>query len=492
MANSPNNIVQYFRNFFIPPKTQRGTNALVGTKLYPFSIGSALNIFPTVDTQAAVSEGFTGNATVYSIARDTGEKFGSIPRYLIKDNLTTSQKVKRNRMQLKGINAPYDQDVNMNNKSIQALANLLNKPNEYQGQDAFYSNLMQSKTITGEAFIWLNRGYQVDKNFNYVDPQGNLLSDAQMDAMPVLEMYWMPSNYMTLLPDPNDPFGILGWVLIYFGYQVYLRTNDIILWKNTSLLFDPVTRPHLRGMSPLRPGGAILQQNTAAVLAATRTFQNNGARGLLFADYESPESLAPGTMDAARSVIESKLNSGDAGGAIATLLGKWAYLDLAKSQNMPLMDGQRYTDQQLCMLFQMPYEMIQPGTTFANKEMASKNWVNNTIIPSAKQLDDEMNRVLLKAFALKGIVCISSDFTCMYELQEDRADLTTSLMNSNWLTLNEKRIIQGFDPLADPNANELILTQGEIPSSQLTDEFNQMNQPITNDYNPSNPDDTNK
>lgn len=482
MANSTSNIVSYFRSFFIPNKPTNGYVNGPQTKLFPFSIGSLLNIFPSINTQKALDEGFSGNATVYSIVRDSGNKFGSIPRFICQDTLTSTQKSKYLRYKA---NAPYADEANMNDPRVRALGALINRPNPGQGQDVFLATLFSSYLVTGEAFVWLNRGFQVNGAFQYVNADGTVATDDELDKMPVLQMYWLPSNFMTLLPDPNDPWDINGWVLIYQGYEVYLRKQDVIQWKTPSLSFDVVTRTHLRGVSPLKAGGGILQENTAAVLSAVRTFQNDGARGLLFADYDSAESIAPGSMDQARQVIDKKINSNNNSNSVATLLGKWDYLDLSKPETMPLMDGQRYSDQQLCMLFGMPYELIQPGTTFANKQMALKNWINNTIIPACKQLDDELNRQLLKAFDLVGKVCICADFKSLTELQDDMQSQVTSLSMAPWLTYNEKRIAMGYDPLPDPSLDSILVPTGVIPISSMQDELDQINQPLTGDYDPN-------
>lgn len=482
MSNSTQNIISYFRSFFIPNKTQGYVNG-PQTTLVPFSIGSLLNIFPSVDTQRAITEGFDGNATVYSIARDTGKKFGSIPRCIYQDINTQAVKKGFSRFRTKQIT--FSEPADLNNKNIAALASLLNRPNPTQGQDAFFETLMISYLITGEGFIYLNRGYLVNGAFEFINSNGTIATDDQLDALPILEMYFLPANLMTLIPDPNDVFNYLGWVFIYQGYQLFIRKNDIIQWKTSTLNWDVVTRTHLRGQSPLRAGGGILQQNTAAVLSSIRTFQNDGARGILSISTP-PEAIAPGQESQVRQVVDKKINSANAGGSVATLFADAKYLDLSKPEHLPLMDGMRYSDQQLCMLLGMPYEMIQSGTTFSNKQMAMKNWINNTIIPLAKQLDDELNRVLLKVFGLVGKVCIVSEFRNLPELQDDMLSLAQSLAQMPFLTMNEKRQAAGYDPYPDPLMDEPMIPTGILPISAVKDEIDQINQPITTDYN--NPD----
>lgn len=477
-TNSIQNIVSYFRNFFIPSK-QGYSNSLSQTTLVPWSLGSTLTMFPSIDTNKAITDGYDGNATVYSIARDTGAKFGSIPRCLYMDTRTQSQK-SLGTVHRKEIT--FNQPADLANKNIAALASLINRPNPQQGQDMFLENACIWYEIAGECFIWLNRGYKPDKFYNVYDNNGQTISDDVLDKMPVLQMYILPSNLMNHVIDPNDVFDIYGWVFLINGIQTYIRKNDIIHWKTTTLDWNAVTRPQLRGQSPLKAGGGILQQNSAANLSAIRTFQFDGARGV-FTIGDDPQSIAPGQADAVRQVINNKVNSNNTSGSIATLFTQNAdYIDLAHPEHLPLMDGMRYSDQQLCMLFRMPYELIQPGTTFANKDQATQNWVNNTIVPLCRQLDDEMNRVLLPIFGLKGKVCIVTDFKNIPEVQAAKVATATSLSLMWYLTPNEKRLAAGYDPFPDPMMDQPLVAPGLMPISSIQDDIDQMNQPL-DDFN---------
>jgi phage portal protein BeeE len=487
--NSPTNLISYFRRFFIPKKDVNG-NYGPSSKLYPFSIGTLLNIWPSHDLNKAIDLGFVSNGTVFSVIRDSGRKFGSIPRFLQVDALTSAiQKRSRAVYSRTKAASPYANQVpNMNDKRIVGLNKLLNRPNEFQSQDALYDQLFESFLLMGESYVWCNRGFQVNKDFQYIDDKGNVLTDQQLDQMPVLEMYWIPSNFLTLMPDPNNPFDVQGWALIYFGFQAWLRKQDVIQWKNNSLLFDPVTRPHLRGMTPLRPGGAILQANNSAILSTTRTLQNNGAYGLLTYD-DSNFAVSPGQMDEVREKLRSTVNSGDVGGSIAALAGSWEYTNFNKSQTLPYIDAMRYSDQQICMLFQYPYELINPTTTFANKESAKKNWINDTIIPACKQLDGEFNRVLLKGFGLRGVVTITSDYHSLPELQDDMGKLTLSLSQSWWLSPNQKLQAQGYDPIDNPLMNEIFVPIGMTPMSAISQDMTDLSTPIEDDNSEEDDDD---
>lgn len=388
-------------------------------------------VYEHINTDKAVTEGYLGNTAVYAIVNKDAQKFAAVPQYLY--------------------NARSEEDEIIEND----LSKLLQRPNEYQGSDAFREQLRAYRKLTGEAFIWLNRGILAE----------GLEGIARM-AKPVLEMYILPSDQMLIVPDPENVYGVLGYILDLGGTQLKMAKEDVIHWKGTSLEFDASNRTHMRGVSPLSSGYKTLQQNNSATDAAVRMYQNDGAKGVLF--NESFDALDPVQKQDVRGVVNKRVNNSDVKGAVATLPGKWGYLDLGKgSTDLDLLEGKKLSMQELCFLFDVPYELFDSETTFANKEQAQKGWLYNSIIPACKQFDDELNRVLLAAFNLIGTAVIRSDFDDLPELREDVAQLVTSLNTAWWITGNEKREWMGFGKITDPTMDEVLLPAGQTPISQV-------------------------
>lgn len=420
-----------------------------------FNIG-ALEVYSPIDTETSITKGFNANTAVYSIVMKDAKKFASIPRYVY-DARSTEEK-------------SFDYT-----KIDGALTDLLNRPNEFEGQDAFFTRVRASYQVTGEAFIWLNRG-DIEQ---YRDEQGNY-NDELIDKLPVLEMYVLPSQFVTLNPDPQDPWSILGYFLYVGGQRIPFRKNDIIHWKTTNLNFDAVTRTHLRGLSPLTAGFKTLQQNNDATSAAVRMYQNDGAKGVLY--NESLDAMSPVQQSDVKTIVNAKINNTDVKGAVATLQGKWGYLSLAGSVDMQLLEGKELSWKELCFLLEVPYEFFDSKTTFANKEQAQQGWVNNTIIPACKQLDGELNRMLLKAFGLDKLGFIACDYTDMKELQPDLGRMITALAGAFWLTPNEKREMMNEEPYEDEQFDEPWMPTGITPLSHVADQaqLDLMTQQLTN------------
>lgn len=395
-----------------------------------FNVGNT-EIYTPINTEKAISEGYNGNSAVYAILNKDAQKFGCIPTYLMKETGEEEQEVENE------------------------LSKLLQKPNEYQGADAFRQLLRTYYKLTGEAFIWLNRG-------DLGDLQGK-----ERLKKPVFEMYVLPSDFVYLIPDPSNVWGCLGYKLDLNGQRVILAKEDVIHWKTPSLDFDATNRTHLRGKSPLSSGYKTLQQNNDATAASVRMYQNDGAKGILYS--ETPSDYTPEQKAQLDGVISKKINNYDVKGAVARLAGKWGYLDLGKSNtDLGLLEGKNVSMKELCFLFDVPYELFDSQTTYANKEQAQKGWITNSIIPACKSFDDELNRVLLIAFGLDATFKIESDFSELPEMQDDYAKLVGSLSQAWWMTPNERREWMQLEPINIPEFNEPLIPTGVQPVSMVS------------------------
>ncbi len=444
--STPQRILSWFTSLF---------NRARGWRVWNIGVREVL---PDIDAEKAVTEGYNANDAVYSIIKTDAEKFASIPRY-VADAKKLEEKRRKVPLQYKSL---MKAEAMSAGSTREALSKLLNRPNEYQGQAAFFKTVRSYYKTCGESFIWLNRG----------DTDG--LDDSKIALMPVLEMYPLPSYRMEIIPDPENLWGVAGYMLDAGGIKIPFKKSEVIHWKDTNLLFDTTTKEHLRGMSPLKPGAATLQQNNDATHSAIRMYQNDGARAAIF--NKDLSKATPTQETQIRNVIDRKLNNNDVKGAVAALQGEWGVIDLSKSAiDMDLLKGKQMSMMMLCFLFGVPYTLFDPNTAWANSEWQEKNWVSNRIIPAATELDDELNRVLLRAFALEGKFIIQCDYSQLPEMQADLKTLTEWLKEAWWITPNEKRDLMGYEKSDEPLMEEFWVPSGLTPMSQVGgDGFDQM------------------
>lgn len=406
-------------------------------------------VMTPIDNVTAITEGFNKTAAVYSIVMRDAEKFGVIPRY------TFDAKIKEEKSlslyNTKSLSKKSFDTVKVENK----LTELLNRPNEYESQDAFFTKLRAYYKASGEAFIWLNRG---DVS-NY--------TQAQSMTKPVLEMYVLPSQYVDVVPDPANMWGVSDYILNANGKKLRLGKANVIHWKATNLDFELSTGEHLRGMTALKPGAKTVQQYNDATIASIRMYQNDGAKGVIY--NEQLGSLSPVQENALRGVIDKKINNNDIKGAVAFLQGKWGYVDLGKSNtDLGLLEGKNMTWKELCFLFNVPYYFFNPEIAYADANRSMVDWISNSIVPGCKQLDGEMNRFLPEAFGMKGKVFIASDVSELPEVQEITTQYAERLSKLWMIKPNEVREVMGYES-ESPELDEYWIPSGYTPLSQFND-----------------------
>lgn len=374
--------------------------------------------FAPVDWQTAINRGFSGNTSVYSIIMKDAKKFGSIPLYVYD----------KRRKEEKALTILEESE----------LTKLINRPNSSESQDVFLTRVRAYFKTCGEAFIWLNRGD--------LEPYRNsdgTLDDMAIDRLPVLEMQVLPSNFITLIPDPMDLWGVLGYVL-EVGERVVIRKNDVVHWKNINLEFDASSRTHLRGISPLTPGGKTLEENNSLTLSAMRSAQNDGVKAVMY--NETMNAMTPTQQADMKRVVDAKINNNQVADAVATIQGKWGLLDLSmSSKEQQRLELKQMSWQELCFLLDVPVEFFNPDITFANKEQALIGWITNDIHPACKQFCGELNRVLIKAFSLDNTAFIACDITELPEVRKSMVE-SAKMMQEIWsISPDDVRDYLGFD-----------------------------------------------
>ena len=394
---------------------------------------SVTEVYPDITQTTAITRGFNSNTAVYAIVRRAAKKFGAVPRYV----------------------EPKGQEGKSESETIQGpLMDLLNQPNTNQGQDAFFSLLYAFYKVCGETFIWLNRG----NTDIFVNDELVELDDVAQSKKPVLEMFIVPANKIIVVPDPDNIFGVYGYIL-ESNIRIPIRKVDMIHWKDINLNFDVVEKRHLRGFSALQAGYKTLEANNSATDATVRMNQNGGAKKVL-AEKSLGTQRTVQQQSQLEKVFDTKINNNDVKGAVAALQGDWSGIDLGMtSVDMELLKGKQLSMQELCFLMGMPYEFFDSQVTYANKQEAQKGWIINEIMPDCKQLDGEMSRVLCKAFGLENTATICSDFDDLPELQEDKKSQIEWLMKGPF-TVDEIREATGYEPIGGEDGDKVIIPSG--------------------------------
>jgi HK97 family phage portal protein len=432
-------------------RIDKGTDSSLTSIVRQFG---GMPVYPDPDVERFL-EAYTENAAVYSIVNLAARKFSFIPRYLVVEEdeeqeksykrlLKQGQFLKAQKVKTKAYSTPQGK------AGPESLEALLARPNPTYGQDLFYYSIYVSYKICGEAFVWLNRG----------DIEG--MEDDTADQMPVLEMYWLPADLVTIIPDPLDVWGVMGYELDIDGKRAFVRKSDVIHWKTFNPFFDGTTREHLRGLLP--PINKILQQEEDSTDAAVAMYQHGGARGVL--TEKSLKNISVEQKTKIEEITSKRINNKDLKSSIANLQGDWAYIDIGKdSVDMQLLEGNDKAFAKLCHAFGVPPGLFLIDQTYENQRSNRKRMLSELIMPDCASFNDEMNRLLLPAFGLKGQK-IEPDYSELPEMQEDMKDMIVTLKDAP-ITKNEFREAIGYDPLPVEEMDKVFVTSNEVPIDEI-------------------------
>ncbi len=228
-------------------------------------------VLQNYNNQSYVTEGYLGNADVYSVVSFLARKAASIPWYVYQINPGSKARTSlaRYKQLSKGISnqGAYERALierkNAYSENIvmgSPLARLLEQPNSYQAQDQFFENLFGYHFLSGEGNIYANNGGLPGSRF--------------------VELNVLPTQFLDIYPDPNDLYGILGYKLMV-GMGIDLPKQQVMQFKTWNPEFNDVTRTHLRGLSPLKAAYKTLRMSNNAADASAMMTGNGGAKGAI-------------------------------------------------------------------------------------------------------------------------------------------------------------------------------------------------------------------
>jgi phage portal protein BeeE len=412
---------------------------------------TAMDIWPSMTQRDAIDKGYAKILAIFAIINKDAAKFGTVPRYVYDAKAMADEK---------GVKL-------VEGKDYDALMKLLRKPNPGQTQCEFFEACRIMFKGTHECFIWLNRGDVAQR----LDLTTGLLvnrTDKEMDAMPVLEMYVLPSGFVGIIPDPDNVFGALGyWFDVADGKKIMIRKGDIIHWRKYNPVFDPTTASHLHGLSPTIVGKDTIQEHQQIIYNSRRMFKNDGAKAIMIDESGAWIDYTEEQRDILTGKINQKLNNPHGKGSVATFGGKWQYVNIAqRSVDMDTIKAKSMTWQELCFLYDIPYEFFASETKYNNAGERAKQWVSNCIIPACQLLDEKLTEALTVAFNLNGKAVILSDFTKLPELQKNLTELATAFNTMWYVSPNQKLVAAGYEPIKNPIFDEPWIPQGMVPLSQ--------------------------
>ncbi len=400
-----------------------------------------------------INDGYLGNDTVYSIITQTATKFASIPLYVYK--IKDKKALNQYQFLMKGdlrVPGTLQKAMDLRKKALEEadeltpLAKLLKHPNEREGQSEFLQKAMIYKASTGGAPIYVNRG-------------------GVEDGEPI-EMENLPGQYLQVQGD-GTLFGVSRYVIL--TTDISLDKSEVMYWKYPNPDFHP-SGYHLYGLSPLRAGAMVLQASNDGLRAMVAMFQNGGARGVLY-DDSGADALTPEEVSRLQEVTDYKVNNLKAKGKVVATGSKVGYINIGlDSVDMELLKAMDLTSARMCNLFNFPPGLLNPNSTYDNRQQDMKFFITNKIVPEWNSFRDELNNTLIPMYngKMDGYFC-DYDISELPEMQDDFSKVSAVLSTNTWLSPNEKRLMTRHDPIDSPEMNTVYVPNTQIPIKEAFD-----------------------
>jgi HK97 family phage portal protein len=382
------------------------------------------------------------NAVETILYNDTGEKSALKYKKYLKSTIPIDA-AKGRIYRAKALDIIEDEDND--------LLQLLKRPNNYQSWREMMELFRIFYFVQGEAFLYRETA---------------LYSDI------ALSLHVAPANWMTPVFS-DDPQNIIkGWKLkMHGGVKRTLDVEDVFHLKMTNPIFTE-DGEQLRGLSPLVAGLKYLQLDDKSIETWIKSIENEGAKGIISPNTSNPDFwLQPEQVKLLDKEIDDRIVGVKNKNKIVASSMPLQYTQIGLSPDaLSVIQALEHSQINLCDLWGVPATLFDPNPTYQNQKEAGLQFVRNVIIPYLEKEEQKLNEWLVKPFSERDNknYYIDNDTSQFDELAislDDRQSL------AKILTINEMRIIEGYDTIDNPYADEVFIEPGRVPLSDMNINF---------------------
>ena len=329
---------------------------------------------------------------------------------------------------------------------------LYTAPNDFQTAFEFWHMVMLHMTLTGNAFVWINRS-----------------SDGR-----VLELLPYPPGSVTIQRD--------GWEVSYSIQTVDKKFVTIPaedMWHIKWLAWDGV-----RGLSAVQMARDAIGLALALDGHGATSFKNGSRIGGILT---VAQRLNEDQRKSLRETWQSTFGGASESGKVAVLGADMKYQAIQATNDVSQYDqSRRYQVEEICRAFGVDPVMIgyaDKTATFASVEQKSIQHVVYTLGPWYSCLEKSANKWLLtKSERSKGFYFKFNVNALLRGASADRASFYTQLYNVGALSPNEIRELEDMNPyeggdehrvpmnMVEPGTEPQDLVEEAKPSKETTDE----------------------
>jgi HK97 family phage portal protein len=419
----------------IPFKKQRLNNRL-NRQLFRYQSGMPISF---EDTQGGyVEDAYETNPDVYSVVNGITRSASAVPPIVheIKD-VKKAQQYRRLKHSMRNgaTQKNIDYALELKEQAFEdvlderdPLYKLIHNPNPLQGYPEWYENMKGFQLITGNGYT------------HFVE-----LGDGSIG-----EMWVMPSQFTKLIADASYESLVKAYILDVYGFSgERLEAESVMHWKYWNPDYDGVGS-HLYGMSPLKSARNSIRLGNDGDNALSKAFRNGGASGVVFPDDPDIDRLT----EEQRAQLEHYLRSMNGPDNYKSWLVSSAKLGFQAfgipPVDLEILESGKMSQRDVCNVFNYPSELLNDpdNKTNANKEQSRKQLYLDNVIPALVRDFAEMNRSIVPRFKNKRYH-LDFDVQSIDAIGQETKEKVDWLEKAWWLTLDEKRIEMGYEPIGD-------------------------------------------
>lgn len=304
------------------------------------------------------------------------------------------------------------------------LIDLMERPNPQEGGRRFVHRMVIHLYVGGKAFI--HRASQGDE-----EELAGMLRLLQPDRMKLKNPYSLDG----------------GWTYTNLqGKEISIPAADVLP------LFLPDPDNELEGLSPLRPAAtAIIQGNRAREWNANLLGNNARPPGILKGKWDMN---AEQKKKALKQWLDQYGGFRKAGSPV--LQGDLEWESVAQTaQELEWLQGMRLADRSVAVAIGYAPQLLgdKDAATYSNYQEARRSLYEDHVIPLLTWILEDLNVWLVKPFGED--LYFTPNLDGVTALKEGQDALWKRVLESDSLTLNEKREALGYDQVASP-AGDLI------------------------------------
>lgn len=431
--------------------------------------------YDTINQIGFVRDGYNISSAVYSIVSDIAQKAAAIPlkNYKVVDEFALKNykiasslpRTPENVYWTTKLRTKALEQVDPYNDPLQKL---LDRPNADDDPVTFWQTVTGFRLLCGNSFMYCP------------------VVDYGLDKGRITELRIMPSPFTALIIVQGFPTRVIGYELIIDGVRL-LKSEEVIHIKYPNYDWS-IDGQQLYGLPPLKAAFKTLQRSNSAETSSTAMFENGGP-GIIIANKSLPSDKI-GLEQASK--IKKTWNDEYAGntnrGKVKLMAGDISAIPLGLSPvDLNILESEKWSFDMLCNVFHVSSVMFNnhDGNTESNvKEMRKDSWTR-AVLPERKAHADAINRMIVPSYnTAKAKYFVDMDISGITELQPDMSTMTTWLGGAWWVNPNEKRKLQDFDAIADPNMDKIWMPSGyQLMDDAVMPDVTQIPDMPTNDNN---------